>query len=412
MQVFATKDGKVYKVSFKNFVAATGKKAPYYKRVKKNGEVVEKAYAICPECGNPVHFVNLFSKHKKKKAHARHQRSSIKGLAKYDAAAYKGCPFVLGKDAASQKENQSDKKPSKESKKFIAALKDAFGFSKKSAELICEIYQKLISMNPDMANQLFFAFMASASYNPVSLLGLFGLDKDADEGEKGNYKDFAMGALWVGIGNITNDEQVKNYLEGLGFNKDELKTLFDEIKDQHNNLEDDTRSFYKKPDFSHLCATMATHLNYRGNKIAGDFLTGLHNGIVSTDSNAGYIGDVCGTGPIGPSMNDGDYKSDLDAVNLAILLQSNPDTSQLSIIADYYDGINLGLINRAYEFKKNIGMETLDAQRNAYYQALWHKNSSPMLSDSDIKRAVEDQIVVFDKFIEHIELEKAEWSDE
>lgn len=111
-------------------------------------------------------------------------------------------------------------------------------------------------------------------------------------------------------------------------------------------------------------------------------------------------------------MNDGDYKSDLDAVNLATLLQSNPSASPLTVMADYYSGINSGHINRAHEFKKNIGMETLDAQRNAYYQALWHKNSSPMLSDFEIKTVVEEQIVIFDKFIEHIELEKAEWSDE
>lgn len=412
MQVFATKDGKVYKVSLKNFIEATGKKAPYYKRVKKNGEVIEKAYAICSECGNPVHFVNLFSKRKKKKAHARHQRSSIKGLASYDSTAYKHCPFVLGIASPSQKKGRSSKKLSKQVQSFSSALNGAFGFSKKNAELLAEIYLRLARKDSAAANQTFFALLASPSYNFIALNDFIFGDEKSGRNEQGNYKQFGMGLAWNGVGNVLDDESAKDEIVALGFKRNDVEGLFEEILAQHGQVDDFASSYYKKPDFVHLCATMSAVLNESYKKDIGGFIAGSFNGIYSANDNAGYIGDVCGTDGVAPSMNDGDYKSDLDAVNLSTLLSDNAYSSLFVLIPIYYEAIDSGNINRAREFKQNIGMEALDAQREAYYQALWHKNSSPMLNDSEIQKAVESQIGVFDKFIEHIELEKVEWSDE
>lgn len=414
MNVFTTKDRKVYKVSLKNFVAATNKKSPYYKRVKIKGKIVEKAYAICPACGNPVHFVNLFNRSKKKKAHVRHQRSSIRNLAKYNALAYENCPFVKGEvdDVGVRKKNE---KIQSVTKPFCDAIVNAFGFTEKSANLLVKIYLKLREDDPETANQKFFAYMASASYNDISLIDLF------KKFNGGTIKKFGMGQAWNAVGEVNLDETVVNDLISLGFGSEMINSLFKELRDQHDSLDDATTPYYRKPDFTHLCATAATILSESVWKTVGSVTAGGFNSVFSTDDNTGYIGDVCGTDGTEPSMNDGDYKADLDAVNVTTRLQKNDKTSSLlTVIADYYNGIDSGEINRACEFKDNVGLSTLRVQRADYYSLLAQKLlsfnqkdgiflSSDNLESQDELKAT---ISVFDSFIEHIAQEKREWQDE
>lgn len=70
-----------------------------------------------------------------------------------------------------------------------------------------------------------------------------------------------------------------------------------------------------------MCATTSALLVDDGFADLGD-LAGLFNGIFDGDKNAGYIGDIFGTNGAAPSMENADYKADLDAVNLAARIQN------------------------------------------------------------------------------------------
>lgn len=409
MNVFSTKEGRVYKVSLKSFTTATGKKTPYYKRIKKDGKFVEKAYAICPGCGNPVHFVNLFNGNKKKKAHTRHQRSSIKGLAKYSASGYRACPYVK-RETEQAKFSKTDTAPTN----FVETMVEALGFSNNSVQLLAKIYLELQNSDPENADQKFFALMASASYNNLSLEFLF------KHGPKEAFEQFWKGLAWNGVGAIDHYQTAKNYIIDLGFDSNEVNSLFDELDMQHGSLEDAASPYFHKLDFTHLCATAATNLCDTQVKIASDFGAGMHNGIFSTDANAGYIGDLCGTDGTSPSMNRGDYEADLDAVNIIRLLRKNPDTSLLSVMRNYLEGTRSGKINRAKEFKKSISIDTLHAQKEAYktrleqIKAITNNIEGPFLTfDDEYKEAeLKERLDLFDKFIDCIEHSRSEWPDE
>lgn len=399
MNIFAIKDGRIYQVSVKNFNEATGKKAPYYKQTKISGRVYESGYAICPGCGNPVHFVNLFSnkkrKGKKKKAHTRHQRSSVRGLAKYNAGAYGACPFA-SKNVKVAKEVSRLEGPIGP---FGDVMVDAFGLSQESADLLGRIYFLLKNHNPDGATQEFFALIASVSYYDDSLGNLFDEEKDF------SLKDYLFGLLWNAVGDIKNDEQREKRLASLGITSEEINTLYNDLNNQYNHLEDPSQSFYKKPDLTHLGATLSTIFTDKDDKDIGGFIASTQSGIVSMDASAGYIGDLCIADNSEPSMNDGDYKSDLDAVNIAALIKESPNASLLSIMNDYYSGIASAHINRAVKFKDSVGLETLKSQRDAY---LSHLNQTPLLNEQIIK----NRIGLFDKFVSCIEQDKEEWPDE
>lgn len=398
MNIFATKDGNIYKVSMKNFIDATGIRAPYYKRTEIKGKVHESGYALCPGCGNPVHVVNLFNntkKRKKKKAHTRHQRSSIKGLTSYNAAAYATCPYASKNTRAVKEFDRAEG--------FIGPFGDmmaeTFGLSQESGDLLGKIYLLLKNHNPGGANQEFFALIASVSYYDDSLGNLF------DEEKEFSLKDYIFGLLWNAVGDIKNDEQREKRLASLGITSEEINTLYNDLNNQHNHLEDSSQPFFGKPDLTHLSATVATILTDKNDKDIGGLIASSQSGTVSMDASAGYIGDLCIADNGEPSMNDGDYKSDLDAVNIAALINEKPNASALSIIGDYYNGIESGDINRVQLFKDNVGLETLKSQRNAY---ITHLKQTPSLNEQDI----ENRIVLFDKFIACIEQSKEEWSDE
>lgn len=92
---------------------------------------------------------------------------------------------------------------------------------------------------------------------------------------------------------------------------DDLKTL----------LTDKYVSFCNTPDFTHICATTSALLVDDNLSEVGN-IAGLYNGIYDGDKNAGYVGDIFGTNGAAPSMGNADYKSDLDAVNVAARIQN------------------------------------------------------------------------------------------
>lgn len=170
-----------------------------------------------------------------------------------------------------------------------------------------------------------------------------------------------------------------------------------------------------KTDFAHLCTTAATILKEDG---PVDWLAALYatqyNGVASIDAQAGYIGDAMGTNGAAPSMGPADYKADLDAVNLTQRLkQSNKGLP--SILEEYYTGIEDGRINRADEFVRNTGWETLEQQREAFiaHAALQIQMENPARfneadpfgfeqAQKDALAAAKEQASLYDTFLQNL----------
>jgi hypothetical protein len=80
-------------------------------------------------------------------------------------------------------------------------------------------------------------------------------------------------------------------------------------------------------------------------------------GVVPGDrrDQAGWLGDADGILNVEPDMSGSDYKSDLDAVNIAARMGTSSDYG--SVINQYAKAMTNGSTNRATEFKRNVPME-------------------------------------------------------
>lgn len=183
---------------------------------------------------------------------------------------------------------------------------------------------------------------------------------------------------------IKNETEIKsvlrNYLK-YSYAGDELneaiEMIFGRIKQQHN-----TCIVQNKNDFAHLCATLCAELydderDDKGSTMYSIIISRLegYNGIGDLPANAGWVGDVCGTNGKKPSFGQDDYRSDLDAVNLAHLIDET-NNNLFRIMNDYYDGIYTNLdgpyvygdINRANIFINEHYVEnTIERYRNELY---------------------------------------------
>lgn len=385
MHYFTTRNhvGKPYKVSYVNFKKATGLKAPYYKKSKKKGKVVEHGYAICPYCGNPVHFVNLFPNHKrkKKKAYARHQRSSIKGLAGFNLATFNSCPLREKKNPSSLLANFETVLLSRND--FMKAIKTEFKLSSRAAEVISRLFGKLYEKDKDSAAQLTFSLLASKNYS---------------------------GKAWRIIAGIRDENDAISYMEEMGINESEARFLFEEVSKLHEN-KTSTR------DFAHFCAVSAVLLNKDRRKYIGN-LAGIFNGIYSVDANAGYVGDAAGTGNIPPQIDNADFCADLDAVNIATRLTKNPNANLFGAISLYYEELNSGKINRAIEFKKAVGIEELKSQQVDFLNYRWSEAlgsgagnpaASYLINKKKIFDDYQQDTIAFNTFVKNIEEGNNEW---
>lgn len=85
---------KIYPISRGNFEQLTDKKFPYCQDLR--GRI--RYFGLCPSCGNPIHFINLFSQDVfdedgKQRMHGRHYIHDVPGLAKFDQKSFSNCPF-------------------------------------------------------------------------------------------------------------------------------------------------------------------------------------------------------------------------------------------------------------------------------------------------------------------------------
>lgn len=154
-------------------------------------------------------------------------------------------------------------------------------------------------------------------------------------------------ALWGAVAGLYFSELVEGYMTNNGLESYMAGYLYMDIDEEHIQALE-----RNKVDFAHMMATIACNLyEGKGKNLAalGGVSPAMHG---TVNDYSGYYGDVFGTLFAIPSMNNDDYLADLDAVNILKRLQNN---DIVEIFEDYYQDINEGKINRAYEFTKNIG---------------------------------------------------------
>ncbi|MCQ4165528.1 hypothetical protein [Tahibacter harae] len=121
MDIFKLRQGREppLQLTAEKFHDATGKKWPWYQN--NNGP---RHYAVCPECDNPLHIINLDSDRKVDAAgramplYARHASTSVAGIADYDAAEYEACTLANPKSFG----GKSKTRPSASAQAIIAHL--------------------------------------------------------------------------------------------------------------------------------------------------------------------------------------------------------------------------------------------------------------------------------------------------
>lgn len=277
---------------------------------------------------------------------------------------------TLNSSAFSAEEYNHDSTLSEDQIKFSESLTNAYGLTPKNADLLAKLYQSFLDDNPDnpeKANQMFFAFIGSTSYST-------------------GFQNIA----WNLIGDKRSIEYWLNYAEKLGFNKDEISNLRQEILYMHkaqgkddtsiavlkNNFgysNEDIQALFTKPDLAHMAITDATLLNDKKYSLIstgtpldllintlnplnsiispnnlGSWVGGLENGTYSVNENAGWVGDIYGAFGASPSCGTDDFKADLDSVNLNSRLETN--NNLMEVMPEYYNSNK-----RVTEFVDNYG---------------------------------------------------------
>ncbi|CAM8819489.1 HNH endonuclease [Burkholderia pseudomallei] len=98
MNVFKLRQGEhdCQKLTTTGFHFATGKRSPWYQ--SRAGKTMH--YAVCPECDNPVHIVNLDVDHKVDgegkclPLYAKHAGGNVEGIGNFDEDAYDECSLA------------------------------------------------------------------------------------------------------------------------------------------------------------------------------------------------------------------------------------------------------------------------------------------------------------------------------
>ena len=265
--------------------------------------------------------------------------------------------------------------------KFINTLKNNYGFNSTNAGYIADLYNKLFeTYSASEASIKLFRIIASTTYGTSTSL--------YDEAE------------WLLVGGFTAEDGVTE-LRPLGYSEDFINKLYgyngytSYIISQHLNPGNN-------PDFAHMAATIATILT-TGLDWFLDLAVAVFNGIASVDDNGGYIGDVCGTNFASPSMNGADYKADLDAVNIAVILQ-NSLASPLALLNIYYSDLNI--ISRADTFISNVTWEKINQQYDiycGYWLYRYFGDNIAYVSEEDREAMLRPHLEVFDTFIRNLE---------
>ena len=135
--------------------------------------------------------------------------------------------------------------------------------------------------------------------------------------------------------------------------EDEVKNLTTAILEQYNY---DGKG-YDGIDYAHMIGTLSVYQSEGscGHRI-GNIVSPLMGGSANINDRMGWAGDIYGVPTEeGSSINNPDYKSDLDAVNINAMLESDDNLSIMDAKEQYYGNLEKGEINRANEFLRNLG---------------------------------------------------------
>ena len=171
------------------------------------------------------------------------------------------------------------------------------------------------------------------------------------------YKVRIQNVLAVGSESMKWEEIIK---ENNKENFDVYKTKFEDatgLEFNEKNWMAQYNSMSGHGDFAHQMITMATLFSESG--WIADLYTG---GEEMTDHNSGWFGDVTLNGQLG---ND-DYCADLDAVNIAAMIEDGQ--SYIDAMNKYYSEVGTEY-TRAEKFIENIPLEKIESMLIEYYYA-------------------------------------------
>ena len=159
MDVFAIKkNGKPSLLNIDNFEELTKKRFPYYQY---GTDKKLKCYAVCPECGNPIHIINLYGAEMIQNqtgiiaTYAKHTRGKVSGFEFWNPYDKVDCSFYNPTPLGNTEIKHSDE--------YSEELKELIENNKRNVfKNIREVVS--INLSTQIINRLYDSFMNSNSY--------------------------------------------------------------------------------------------------------------------------------------------------------------------------------------------------------------------------------------------------------
>ena len=159
MDVFAIKkNGKPYLLNIDNFEELTKKRFPYYQY---GADKKLKCYAVCPECGNPIHIINLYGAEMIQNqtgiiaTYAKHTRGKMSGFEFWNPYDKEDCSLYNPTPLGNTEIKHSDE--------YSEELKELIENNKRNVfRNIREVVS--INLSTQIINRLYDSFMNSNSY--------------------------------------------------------------------------------------------------------------------------------------------------------------------------------------------------------------------------------------------------------
>ena len=159
MDVFAIKKKEAKKLNIDNFESMTKKRFPYYQH---NANKKLKCYAICPECGNPTHIINLYGAEMQQNktgliiTHAKHTRGRVDGFPFWNQADKEDCPLYNPTPLGNTEVKHNDE--------YAQDLKELIEKNKRN---VIKDIREIVSINlsVQIVNRLYDTFMSSQAYS-------------------------------------------------------------------------------------------------------------------------------------------------------------------------------------------------------------------------------------------------------
>lgn len=159
MDIFAIKKKEAKKLNIDNFESMTKKRFPYYQY---NANKKLKCYAICPECGNPTHIINLYGAEMQQNktrliiTHAKHTRGRVDGFPFWNQEDKEDCPLYNPTPLGNTEVKHNDE--------YAQDLKELIEKNKRN---ITKDIREIVSINlsVQIVNRLYDTFMSSQAYS-------------------------------------------------------------------------------------------------------------------------------------------------------------------------------------------------------------------------------------------------------